>query len=79
MPPTNVQFNPPIESIPTFSDGILLTFYAVAAIYLVFTAVIYYHWQQYSTNARVNWITGVAYLSTTLPLMLIMSALAFTI
>jgi hypothetical protein len=79
MSPTNVQFTPPIDSIPTFSDGILFTFYAVAAIYLIFTAVMYYHWQQYGTNAKINWITGVVYLATTLPLLFTMTILAFTI
>lgn len=79
MPPTSVQFNPPIESIPTFSDGALFTFYAIAAIYVIFTGVLYYHWQQYGTNVKVNWITGIIYVATTLPLMLIMSILAFTI
>ena len=79
MSPSNATFNAPIEMMPTFSDGILFTFYAVAAIYLIFTAVIYYHWQQYGTNVKVNWITGITYLATTLPLMFIMAILAFTI
>lgn len=79
MPPTNIQFNPVIESIPTFSDGILLTLYGVTVIYLIFTAILYYHWQQYSTNKKVTWVTFMLYLGTTVPLMFIMSILAFTI
>jgi len=79
MPPSSVQFTPPIESIPSLGDGVLFIFYAIAAIYLIFTAILYYHWQQYGTNVKVNWITGVTYLATTLPLMFIMTILAFTI
>jgi hypothetical protein len=79
MSPNSVQFTPPIDSIPPLSDGVLLVFYAIAIIYLIFTGVLYYHWQQYSTDIKMNWITGIAYIATTLPLMLIMSILALTI
>jgi hypothetical protein len=79
MPPSSVQFTPPIESMPSLGDGVVFIFYAIAAIYLIFTAILYYHWQQYGTNIKVNWITGVAYLATTVPLMFIMTILAFTI
>lgn len=79
MPPANVQFAPSIESLPSLGDGVLFVFYAIAAIYVIFTAILYYHWQQYGTNVKVNWITGIVYLATTLPLILIMSILAFTI
>ena len=74
-----MQFTPPIDSIPSLGDGVLFVFYAIAAIYLIFTAILYYHWQQYSTNAKVTWITGVLYLATTAPLLLLMSLFAFTI
>jgi len=74
-----MQFAPAIESIPSLSDGVLFVFYAVVAIYVIFTAIMYYHWQQYGTNVKVTWITGVTYLATTLPLVLIMSILVFTI
>jgi len=79
MPPTSVQFTPPIDSIPSLGDGVLFVFYAIAAIYLIFTAILYYHWQQYGTNAKVTWITGVVYLATTAPILLLMSLFAFTI
>ena len=79
MSPTSVQFTPPINSIPSLSDGVLFVFYVVIAIYVVFTAVLYYHWQQYGTNAKVGWITGVTYLCTTVPLVCLMGILALTI
>lgn len=78
MPSSSVQFTSPIESIPSLGDGVLFVFYAVTAIYVIFTAILYYHWQQYGTNAKVNRITGVVYFTTTLPLLLLMSLLAFT-
>ena len=79
MEPTSVQFNPPINSIPQISDGTLMVFYLVTAIYIIFTAILYYHWKQYSTDAKVGWITGVVYLCTTLPLVIIMGVLALAI
>jgi len=63
----------------TLGEGVLFVFYAIAAIYLIFTAIIYYHWQQYSTDPKMNWITGAIYLTTTVPLLFAMTILAFTI
>jgi len=74
-----MQFTPPVESMPSLGDGVLFVFYAITAIYLIFTAIMYYHWQQYGTNGKINWITGVTYVATTLPLLFIMSILAFTV
>ena len=65
--------------MPSIGDGVVFIFYVITAIYLIFTAILYYHWQQYGTNVKVNWVTGVVYLASTVPLMLIMSILAFTI
>lgn len=79
MPPSAVQFTPPIESLPSFADGILFTLYAVVAMYVIFTAIFYYHWQQYSSNQRVTWITFAIYLGTTLPITFVMCILALTI
>jgi len=79
MPPAAVQFTPPTTTLPSLDDGVLFVFYGIVAIYAIFTAILYYHWQQYGTDARVNWITGVVYLGTTIPLVVIMSILALTL
>ena len=52
----------------------MLLFYFLATVYIIFSAVMYYHWNEYSTSLKVNTITLVLYALTTLPLM---SALLF--
>lgn len=60
-----------LDFLPSISDGVLLTFYLIAAFYLVFTAVFYYHWNQYGTDTKVTLLTAILYLITTVPLLLI--------
>ena len=60
-------------------DGITLSFYLLAAIYVVFTGIFYYHWQQYGSDKNVTWITLAAYFATTLPLMAILGILTLLI
>jgi len=50
----------------------ILGFYLMAIVYLIFTAILYFHWQQYSTNSAVSKTTALLYLSATLPLISIM-------
>jgi len=61
------------------ADGVLFIFYIVTAIYVVFTAIFYYHWQQYGANAKVTWITYIVYLVTTVPPMFVMGVIALAI
>ena len=61
------------------SDIVLLVFYIVLLGYIIYSVILYYHWQQYSTNAAVTWTTLVIYAVTTLPLILLMSVLALTL
>lgn len=70
----------PLTSI-TFELGTLATlgFYLIAAVYIVFSAIMYYHWSAYSTNKSVNSITLTLYLATTIPLMCALFYTAFTI
>ncbi len=56
-----------------------LGFYLMATVYIIFTAIMYYHWNEYSTSARVSSITLICYLATTIPLIGTLCYLAFTI
>ena len=77
--PETVQ-NPltPITSLVHLGDLTWLLFLLVVGAYVIFTAVFYYHWQQYGTNARITWLTYILYLVTTLPLVVIASSLSLT-
>jgi hypothetical protein len=45
-----------------------LGFYMAAIVYIIFTAIFYYHWKEYSTDPAVTKITLILYLVTTVPL-----------
>lgn len=49
-----------------------LGFYLLTIVYLVFTAVLYFHWQQYSINTSISKTTALLYLCSTLPLIVIL-------
>ena len=70
----------PLTSV-TFELGTLATlgFYLIAAVYIVFSAIMYFHWNAYSTNKSVNSITLILYLSTTIPLMCALFYSAYSI
>lgn len=53
-----------------------ILFFAVVLFYLVYTAVLYYHWQTYSSDVRMNFLTMVVYFATTLPLIVTLTTLA---
>ncbi len=54
-----------------------LAFYLIAIIYAIFTAVLFYHWQNYSMSGAVTLQTYIAYALFSLPLFAIMAAVAF--
>ncbi len=54
-----------------------LGFYLVAIVYAVFTAILFYHWQNYSMSAAVTLQTYIAFAVCSLPLLGIMAAVAF--
>jgi len=66
--------NPLLETtiaIP-FHTLLILGFYIALGVYLIFTTILYFHWHEYSTDARVSRITALTYLSTTLPFITIL-------
>tara|TARA_B100000508_G_scaffold135160_1_gene126598 strand:- start:4480 stop:4707 length:228 start_codon:yes stop_codon:yes gene_type:complete len=49
-----------------------LGLYGIAAIYVVFSAILYYHWDTYGTDKKVTATTLLVYFATTIPLLLVM-------
>jgi hypothetical protein len=60
-----------------FQPILQLGFYLIVIGYAIFFAVLFYHWQSYSTSAAVTIQTYLAFALTTLPLLAIMAAIAF--
>lgn len=72
---------PKLAFAPLFTVHMALPFifYIILGFYAIFTAVLYYHWSSYADDVKAITITYVAYLSITLPLIIVMatSALIF--
>lgn len=64
---------------PTFDLTILLTigFYLLLIGYVLFSVILYYHWHNYSVNARVSLQTYFAFFVISLPLLVIMATTLF--
>lgn len=56
-----------------------LVFYIIFGLYIIFTAILYYHWQTYATDKLVSRVTILSFFATTLPLLLIMGAVLLRI
>ncbi|MFM2340311.1 MAG: hypothetical protein RLZZ360_947 [Candidatus Parcubacteria bacterium] len=54
-----------------------LGFYLIAIVYATFTAVLFYHWQSYSVSSAVTLQTYTAFALFSLPLLIVMAAIAF--
>lgn len=65
--------NLPISTIIT------LGFYLVFGLFIIFTAIFYYHWKTYGTSPRVTNLTLFLYFITTLPILLIMGIMTLII
>ncbi|MFM2423920.1 MAG: hypothetical protein RLZZ70_309 [Candidatus Parcubacteria bacterium] len=52
-------------------------FYLFAILYAIFSAVLFYHWQNFSMSRLVTTQTYIAYGVTSVPLLLIMGVIAF--
>lgn len=58
---------------------VTLTLYLIIGAYTIFSAIFYYHWNAYATDAKVTTYTFILYFSTTLPILLIMIIMALII
>jgi hypothetical protein len=61
----------------TITPLLQLGFYLMAIIYAIFSAILFYHWQNYSMSAAVTLQTYIAFAVFSLPLFGIMAAIAF--
>lgn len=65
-----------MESLPTLTLPLAaiaqVSLYVLLIIYIIFTVVLYYHWQNYSMSKVVTGQTYVAYFITTIPLLAIL-------
>lgn len=61
------------------ADVVLLAFYFLVGAYAIFTAILYYHWQSYASDVRVEFITLVVYFAITIPLLITLAAVALTV
>ncbi len=65
-----------MQPFPTFELPLAAlaqgTLYILLIVYVIFTVVMYYHWQNYSMNKSVTAQTYIAYFITTLPLLAIL-------
>jgi hypothetical protein len=51
----------------------------ILASYVIFSAVLYYHWETYTTDGKVQNMTLLIFFASTLPLLLVMGVSALLI
>lgn len=61
------------DPIP-LSTILTVIFYILLLVYVIFTTVLYYHWNNYSADKTANTITYGLYFAVTIPLILILGA-----
>jgi len=61
----------------SFSLSIPLFFYAILFVYVIFTAVLYYHWSAYASEVKTMSVTYIAYLAITIPLLIVLATASF--
>ena len=72
-----------MQTVPSFlpmislETGISIVFLVIAGLYVLFSAVFYYHWISYSNDAKVTSLTFILYAGTTLPLFFFLAGMTF--
>ena len=65
-----------MENLPSFSLPLAtiahVAFYLLVIVYVIFTIIFYYHWENYSVDKRATLQTYLAYFIITIPLIAIM-------
>ncbi|MCA9359896.1 hypothetical protein H6781_00545 [Candidatus Nomurabacteria bacterium] len=67
------------DSSLSFNTIIRLALYLVLGVYAIFSAIFYYHWSSYGTDAKITTYTLILYFATTIPLLIVMTILALII
>ena len=70
MFPTSTTLSLPLDAVAT------LGFYLVAGSFCIFSAILYYHWQEYSSDVKMTSRTLLLYFGTSIPLLILMGILA---
>lgn len=81
MNSTPVTTLPEISFLTSLPSGDILTlvFYILIAFYAIFTGILYYHWNAYSSSKTVTTATYLAYAAITLPLLTILTSSLYLI
>lgn len=66
------SFGPELGVSVPIDTFIALGFFAMVIIYVIFTVILYYHWQTYSTDTAIQKVTLIAYFAISIPLIGIM-------
>jgi prolipoprotein diacylglyceryltransferase len=79
MTPLASPFSP-LTHIALFNAGPLLEagFYLIMIIFAIFSAILMYHWQSYSSSKIVTTQTYIAYALLSTPLIITLATIAFT-
>ncbi len=56
-----------------------LIFYITTIVYIIFSIIVHYHWNEYSVDEKITRLTLILYYSTTLPLMILMGIMVLII
>ncbi|MFT7644834.1 MAG: hypothetical protein ACI9BF_000495, partial [Candidatus Paceibacteria bacterium] len=56
-----------------------LAFYFTIGIYTIFSAILYYHWKNYTTDNKVFGLTLILYFVSTIPLLIAMGIITIII
>lgn len=62
-----------------FGQFFELGFYLILIVYVIFSAVLYYHWKEYSVDEKTTKITLLFYFILTIPLLSTLGITAFII
>jgi cell division protein FtsL len=71
MMPDQIIASLPVEKMTS------LFFLITVFVYTVFSGIMYYHWQAYSVDRKVTFLTFIVYSATTLPLLLLLGTLTY--
>ncbi len=58
------------------STIVSISFLITVLIVIIYTVILYYHWEQYAIHPKIKNITYIIYGAAIIPLLLIMAALA---
>lgn len=55
-----------------------LAYLLIVGFYVIFTGILYYHWDTYATDKKVTRLTMILYGAASLPLLILMGILLIT-